>query len=79
MKKITYTTPYADGSINGYVMAQELGKQNGVDIYGITQRQYKRCFENLTIGGVSPRFNVDWEAETVVLLDKDGGIIRYGL
>ena len=51
--KINYTTPYANDTINGYVFAVEHS-----DHYEITQHQYNRAYDNLTIGGdVSPQFD----------------------
>lgn len=49
--KISYTTPYADATINGFVMAEDMG-----DYYKISRRQYNRALKNLTVGNVGPRF-----------------------
>lgn len=54
MKKINYTTPYADETINGFVNAEETAHA-----YIITKAQYNRAIKNLTIGGVAPKFDAD--------------------
>lgn len=54
MKKIEYYTPYTEGNINGYVMAEEHD-----EYYSINRRQYNRAIKNLTIGGVAPQFVSD--------------------
>lgn len=58
MEKIPYRTPYADGEINGYVMA-ELVKNVVCPYYKISKRQYNRAVKKLTIGGVGPEFLTD--------------------
>lgn len=53
--KINYTTPYADSTISGYVMADTYA-----DRYEISQKQMDRAVDNLTIGGdIAPKFIAD--------------------
>ena len=59
MKKISYCTPYTDGEINGYVMAELVERPLTGSYYKISKRQYNRAIKNLTIGGVAPRFISD--------------------
>lgn len=55
MKKINYCTPYTDGEINGYVIAEE-----HPDHYSISRSQYRRALKKLTIGGdIGPKFLSD--------------------